>query len=181
MDTRKTVVLRETIYCEVDQEVTTPIHRLAGVGVIVNPFAGQFQEDLSSLFDIGFSLGERLMAEITPLLPGSVVSYGKAAIVGASGDLEHGHALLHPKLGKPVRDAIGGGAALIPSAVKLAAIGTAIDVPLGHKEDAWSFDHFDAMTVSVADAPRANEILMVVAVADGGRPNPRVGKQRAVV
>ena len=84
--------------------------------------------------------------------------------------------MIHPKLGKPMRAAVGGGKALIPSNAKVAAMGTPIDVPLGHKDEAWSFDHFDTMTVMVADAPRADEIAMCMAVSDGPRTNPRVGK-----
>ena len=120
------------------------------------------------------------MARMLPLLDGPAVSYGKGAIVGVDGDLEHGHALLHPRLGKAMRDPIGGGQALIPSAAKVGAAGAVLDVPLGHKDDAWSFDHFDAMTISVADAPRPGEILMAIALADGGRPVPRTGKARIV-
>ncbi|MEM1315939.1 MAG: amino acid synthesis family protein, partial [Pseudomonadota bacterium] len=93
----------------------------------------------------------------------------------AAGDLEHGGALIHPRLGKPMRAAVGGGAALIPSNAKIGALGACLDVPLGHKDEAWSFDHFDTLTVTVADAPRADEILLVMAVADGGRPRPRCG------
>ena len=121
------------------------------------------------------------MELILPQLAGPAVSYGKAAIVGISGDLEHGHAMIHPKLGKAMRDPIGGGEALIPSAAKVASAGTGIDIPLGHKDDAWSFDHFDAMSISVADSPRPDEILMAIVLCDGGRPLPRVGKTRAAV
>jgi hypothetical protein len=95
--------------------------------------------------------------------------------------MEHGAAIIHPKLGKPMREAIGGGAAIIPSNAKVAAAGTPIDVPIGHKDDVWSFDHFDTMTVVVPDAPRPDEIVVVMAVADGGRPRPRSGKGRAAV
>ena len=80
-----------------------------------------------------------------------------------------------------MREAVGGGEALIPSNVKVAAAGASIDVPLGHKDNAWSFDHFDTLTIAVPDAPRPDEIVVVVAVADGGRPHPRVGQSRAVV
>jgi hypothetical protein len=151
------------------------------VGIVNNPFAGKFVEDLDELFDLGETLGQHLMTMMLPRLPGPAVSYGKAAIVGIDGDLEHGHAMIHPKLGKAMRDPIGGGQALIPSAAKVASAGSAIDVPLGHKDDAWSFDHFDAMTVVVADAPRADEIMMAIVICDGGRPVPRVGKARATV
>ena len=179
-DIRKVVVLKEVVMREGGRDAAQPICRVAGIGVFANPCAGRFVEDLSALFDVGFTLGQALMERVLPLLDGPAVSYGKGAIVGVDGDLEHGHALLHPKLGKAMRDPIGGGQALIPSAAKVGAAGAALDVPLGHKDDAWSFDHFDAMTVSVADAPRPGEILMAIALADGGRPVPRTGKVRVV-
>mgnify|MGYP000335851828 FL=1 len=100
---------------------------------------------------------------------------GEAAIVGVDGELEHVGAMIHPKLGKPMRAAVGGGQALIPSNAKVAGVGVPIDIPLGHKDEAWSFDHFDTMTVMVADAPRPGEIVMCVAISDGARPHPRVG------
>ena len=178
-DLRKRVVLREIIYGEGGMSAPAPIARVVGLGVIANPFAGVVVQDLSRLFDVGLELGKALMAEMMPLLDFPACSYGKAAIVGAGGDLEHGHALLHPKLGKAMREPIGGGQALIPSAAKVGAVGTSIDIPLGHKDDAWSFDHFDTLTVSLADAPRPDEIVLAIAVADGGRPVPRVGKARA--
>ncbi|KIC11633.1 peptide synthetase [Leisingera sp. ANG-M1] len=181
MKLRKIAVYSETLFAEAGQDAPAPVTRVAACGILANPFAGRFEEDLSPLFDMGEALGERLMQAALPHLPGRAVSYGKAAIVGVNGDIEHGHALLHPKLGKVMRAPVGGGKALIPSAAKLAAAGAALDVPLGHKDDAWSFDHFDAMTVSVADSPRPDEIMMVVALADGGRLNARVGKARAAV
>ena len=132
-------------------------------------------DDLSELFDAGGVLGESLADQLMPLLDGPVVSYGKAAVVGTGGEFEHGGALLHPKLGKPMRAAIGGGEAVIPSNVKVGPAGTTIDIPLGHKDEPWSFDHFDTMSVSVADAPRPDEIVMFIAFADGGRVHPRCG------
>lgn len=89
---------------------------------------------------------------------------------------EHGAALLHPRLGKPVRQAIGGGKALMPSNVKVANAGTAIDLSLGHKDEAWSFDHIDTMTIAIPDAPRPNEIVVCLAMSDGARPRARVGQ-----
>ena len=176
---RKRVVQRETTYGEGGLSASMPVARVAGLGVIANPFAGAVVQDLSRLFDVGFNLAEDLMSEMVPLLARPACSYGKAAIVGTRGDLEHAHALLHPKLGKAMREPIGGGQALIPSAAKVGAAGTSIDMPLGHKDDAWSFDHFDAMTVSLSDAPRPDEILLAIAIADGGRPSSRIGKARA--
>ncbi len=175
MDVRKTVIIKETIEADAVGEACHPITRVVAVAVIRNPFAGRFVEDLSPLFDIGGQLGERLMADAVKMLAGPPVSYGKAAIVGIAGDMEHGGAMLHPKLGKPMRAAVGGGKSLIPSNAKVAAAGVPIDLPLGHKDEAWSFDHFDTVTVMVADAPRPDEIVLCMAVADGGRPHPRVG------
>ena len=175
MDIRKTIIIKETIESDGFGKTCKPITRVVAVAVIQNPFAGHFVEDLSPLFDMGGQLGERLMSDAVKLLAGSPVSYGKAAIVGISGELEHGGAMIHPKLGKPMRAAVGGGKALIPSNAKVAAAGTPVDIPLGHKDEAWSFDHFDTMTVMVADAPRAEEIVMCMAVSDGPRPHPRVG------
>lgn len=175
MNIRKTVLIRESIEADGVGKACDPIVRVAAVAVIRNPFAGRFVEDLSSLFDLGGQLGERLMDDAVGMLAGPPVSYGKAAIVGVAGDLEHGGAMIHPKLGKPMRAAVGGGQALIPSNAKVAAAGAHIDLPLGHKDEAWSFDHFDTMTLMVADAPRPDEIVLCMAVADGARPHPRVG------
>ena len=115
------------------------------------------------------------MAQAIPLLQNPVVSYGKAALVGVMGDLEHGGAMIHPKLGAPMRAAVGGGQSVIPSNAKIGSPGTSIDIPLGHKDNPWSFDHFDTLTVMIADAPRPDEIVLCVAYADGGRPHPRCG------
>ena len=175
MDVRKTVIMKETIEADGLGEACDPITRVVAMAVVRNPCAGRHVADLAPLFDLGGRLGERLMGEAVALLAGPPVSYGKAAIVGVAGDLEHGGAMIHPKLGKPMRAAVGGGKALIPSNAKVAAVGTAIDLPLGHKDEAWSFDHFDTITVMVADAPRPDEIVLCMAVADGGRPQPRVG------
>ncbi len=175
MNVRKTLFLKEVIEADNVGKACSPITRVVAMTVFQNPFAGRFEEDLSPLFDISRALGERLMEDVVAQLAGPPVSYGKAAIVGVDGDLEHGGAVIHPKLGKPMRDAVGGGAALIASNAKVAALGSPIDMPLGHKDEAWSFNHFDTITVMVADAPRPDEIVLCMGVADGGRPHPRVG------
>ncbi|WP_366655495.1 amino acid synthesis family protein [Fodinicurvata sp. EGI_FJ10296] len=172
---RKLVTLRETINSEMGRELPTPITRALGAAVIANPYAGRYAEDLGDLFAIGGDLGGRIAAEVAGLLVGPAVAYGKGALVGMSGEMEHGGACIHPMLGKPMRGAIGGGGAVIPSNVKMAALGASLDVPLGHKDNVWSFDHFDTMTVAIADAPRHDEIVVVLAFADGGRPFPRCG------
>ena len=117
-----------------------------------------------------------LVAEAMRALPNAPVSYGKAAIVGTGGDIEHAAAILHPRMGRPIREAIGGGTAIITSNVKVAAAGASIDVPLTDKDDAWNFDRIDTLTVMVPDAPRPGEIVVIVALSDGGRPRPRVDK-----
>lgn len=153
-----------------------PLTRVVAVAVLRNPLAGADRADLSELFDYGASLGALLAAEAVAALDGPPVSYGKAAIVGTSGAAEHGAALLHPRFGKPVRAAIGGGKALMPSNVKLGGLGAVIDLPLGHKDDPWSFDHIDTLSVAVPDAPLPKEILVCLGIADGARVRARVGK-----
>ena len=171
------MAVQETITADVFDRPCAPIVRVALLAVIRNPFAGRFEDDLSPLFDLGGLAGERLSDAAVALLDGAPVSYGKAAIVGVAGELEHGAAMMHPKLGKPLRRAVDGGKALIPSNAKVGPVGAAIDIPLGHKDDGWSFDHFDTMTVMVGDAPRPDEIVLAVAVATGGRPHPRAGNR----
>jgi hypothetical protein len=175
MGIRKTMIIHETIAADESGKPCAPITRVVALAVIGNPFAGAFAEDLSPLFDAGGQLGARLMGDAVKLLAGQPVSYGKAAIIGVAGSLEHGAAVIHPKLGKPMRAAVGGGRALIPSNAKVAPLGSAIDIPLGHKDEAWSFDHFDTITVMIADAPRPDEIVLCMAVSDGPRTHPRVG------
>ncbi len=175
MRVRRIVTIKDVVHSDPYGRSCDPITRIATAAVVYNPCAGGYVEDLSELFAIGGALGERLMADIVGQLSAPPVSYGKAAIVGAAGDMEHGGAMIHPKHGKPMRAAVDGGKSLIPSNAKLGNIGSAIDVPLGHKDEAWSFDHFDTIVVSVADAPLPEEIVLIMAVADGGRVNPRVG------
>src|SRR5216684_3680850 len=157
---RRSLLLRDTVNSDMGQAANRPIVRAVAMAVIGNPFAGRYIEDLTELFEAGRSLGEQLMPDLVRLLPHSPVSYGKGAIVGLDGEFEHGGACIHPMLGKPMR---------------VAACGASLDVPLTHKDDSWSFDHFDTVTVSMPDAPRADEIVVVMAVADGGRLHPRCG------
>ena len=180
LQARKILVTKESVYADGGRDAKHPVTRVIGIAVIANPCAGRFVDDLAAMFDLGAEIAERLAPEMIALLPGSPIAYGKAAIVGVNGELEHAAALLHPKMGKPMRAAIGGGEAIIPSTSKVAAAGATIDVPLGQKDNVWSFDEIDTVTVSVADAPRPDEIVVVVAISDGGRPHPRVGKGRIV-
>jgi hypothetical protein len=177
-DIRKLVVTIEETHREAGKGVSPATRKAAAVAVIANPFAGKYVEDLTPLIDIGEELGGLLAKRAIAALGidgGRAESYGKAAIVGEGGELEHAAAILHPKMGKPVREALVKGAALIPSAKKLGTMGTPIDVPLGHKDAAFVRTHFDGMEVRLADAPRADEILVAIVVTDSGRPLPRVG------
>lgn len=175
---RKTLLVRETVFAEAGGDAPRPVNRVAAIAVIANPCAGRFVEDLTALIDLGEDLGALLGAQAAAALGGPVAGYGKSAIVGTSGDVEHAAAVLHPKLGRPFREAAGGGRAIIPSTTKVAGAGTPVDVPLGNKDEVWSFDELDTMTVFVPDAPRPDEIVVVLAVSDGGRPRPRVGNRR---
>lgn len=175
---RKIVTFVEETRTEMGKPVNPPTRRAAAAAVIENPFAGRYVEDLTELMEIGEELGALLTERAVSALeiPGaSAESYGKAAAVGENGELEHAAAILHPKLGTPVRKALGKGAALIPSSKKRGGPGVALDIPLGHKDAAFVRSHFDGMEIRVNDAPRANEILVAIAVTDSGRPLPRVG------
>jgi hypothetical protein len=180
MDIRRLLLVKDVVYAEGGLPSVVPVTRVAACAVIANPLAGRAVDDLGELIPLGAELGELLTREALSMLEKQVMSYGKAAIVGVSGDIEHAAAILHPRMGKPIRDAIGGGQAIIPSNVKIGSVGAGIDVPLGHKDDVWSFDQIDTITVMVPNAPRPDEIVVVVALADGGRPRPRVSKAGAV-
>jgi hypothetical protein len=176
MEIRRLTLVKDVVYFEGGLPAKLPVTRVAACAVIANPLAGKAQDDIEELLAFGSSLGERLVQEALAVLTRPAISYGKAAIVGTSGDLEHAAAILHPRLGAPMRAALGGGAAIIPSNVKIGAVGETIDVPLGDKDDVWAFDQFDTLSVSVPNSPRPDEIVVIVALADGGRPRPRVRK-----
>ena len=175
---RKLVVEVEETRIEMGRTVVPPTRKALAMAVIDNPCAGRYVENLDELVAIGEELGGLLGAKCVEALgiaPGAAQSYGKAAIVGEAGELEHAAAILHPKLGAPLRKAVEKGAALVPSAKKRGGLGTAIDVPLGHKDAAFVRSHFDAMEARVSDAPRPGEIVVAVVVTDSGRPHPRIG------
>jgi hypothetical protein len=175
MRIRKLVTVTEEVLEDGGRKAARPVKKVAAIAVIANPFAGRFVEDLGELITTGEQLGELLGQRAAAALGAPVHSYGKAAVVGENGEYEHAAAILHPTLGTPFRAAVGGGKAIIPSAKKLGGPGTPIDVPLHFKDAAFVRTHFDAMEVRCPDAPRANEILVALAVTDGGRPHPRVG------
>ena len=175
---RKLIVQVDETRIEMGKTIEPPTRRALAMAVIENPYAGRFEPNLDELVAIGEELGGLLgdrCVQALGIAPGRAHSYGKAAIVGEAGELEHAAAILHPKLGATLRKAVDKGAALVPSAKKRGGLGTAIDVPLGHKDAAFVRSHFDAIEARVADAPRANEIVVAVAVTDSGRPLPRIG------
>jgi hypothetical protein len=178
MEVRKYVTIVEETVMEGGRKVDPPTRKAAAIAVIKNPFAGKYVEDLSPLIDIGEELGGILgkrAVEALKIPPKNAESYGKAAIVGVDGELEHAAAILHPKLGGPLREAVGGGKAIIPSAKKMGGPGTEIDVPIHYKDAAFVRSHFDAMSIRVTDAPRSDEIVVAIVVTDSGRPHARIG------
>ena len=175
---RKLVTTVDEIHSEMGKTISPPTRRAAAIAVIQNPFAEFYQEDLEDLMSIGEQLGSLLgkkCIEALGIEPSEAESYGKAALIGENGELEHGAALLHPRMGAPLRREVGKGAALVPSSKKRGSMGDALDIPLGHKDAAYIRSHFDGMEVRINDAPRANEILVAIAITDSGRPLPRVG------
>lgn len=175
---RKIAVSVEETHQEAGQEISPATRKAVAVAVIRNPFAGGFTEDLTPLMEIGAELGGLLgekCVEALGIKPAQAESYGKAAMVGEGGELEHAAAILHPQLGAPLRIAVEKGAALVPSSKKMGGPGQALDVPLGHKDAAYVRSHFDGIEVRLNDSPRSGEIMVAVAVTDSGRPLPRVG------
>ena len=175
---RKMVTVVDEIHYEMGQQINPPTRRAAAIAVIENPFADKYVEDLEMLMQIGEELGAILGKRCIKALgikPSAAQSYGKAALIGENGELEHGAAILHPRMGAPLRKEVEKGAALVPSSKKRGSMGVSLDIPLGHKDAAYVRSHFDGMEVRVNDAPRANEILVAIAVTDSGRPLPRVG------
>jgi hypothetical protein len=176
MEIRKLVTIVDEVRLEAGRPVDPPIRRVISAAVLTNPHAGEYVEDLTNLIEASVGLSEMLSRTAVAHLDGKGVhSYGKGAIVGSRGELEHAAALLHPKFGNPLREACGGGKAIIPSAKKRGGPGTPLDIPLHYKDAAFVRSHFDAVELRIVDAPADDEIVIAVAVTDGGRPHPRVG------
>ena len=176
MELRKIAIFVDDVLSEGGRELASPTRRVAACGVIRNPFAGKPPiDDFSELVDISVDAGEVLtqraleaLGEIEPR------AYGKGAIVGVAGDLEQGAAMIHVRVGLPIRRQAGGGPALIPGNAKVGPMGATIDIIFGGMENSWDYDTMDAMTISVPDAPKPDEILLVIAFLCGSRPNARI-------
>lgn len=176
---RKVVSVAETTRVEMGRPVPGLRRKVATGVVITNPWAGRFVEDLAPLVELGAELGAVLVDEALAALgvdAGDVSAYGKAAVVGTDGEIEHAAALIHPRFGAPVRARLGRGPAIIPSTKLLGGPGTRIVAPLTNCDDIWAFDEMDAIAITVDDAPRPDEVLAVLALAVGGRPLHRIVK-----
>ncbi len=173
LDIRKIVVQLEEIRREAGRVVEGDKKKVTVAAVIRNPFAGRYTENLEPLYELGAEVSGLLATrgvEALGLEPGSVTSYGKGAIVGVDGEIEHAAALIHPRFGAPVRAAVVKGDDIIPSTKKVGAPGSTIVMPLTNKDSIWAFDDMDSTEISVPDAPKADEILVAVCLGAGGRP-----------
>lgn len=176
MEIRKLVTIIDEVRTEAGQPISPPITRVITAAVLENPHAAQYVEDLTDLSEASIELSHLLATAAVAHLDGRPVhSYGKGGIVGTAGELEHVAAMLHPKFGAPFREACGGGKSIIPSAKKRGGAGTPLDVPVHYKDAAFVRSHFDAVELRIVDAPTPTELVIAVAVTDGGRPLPRIG------
>jgi hypothetical protein len=173
---RKLVVVVEETRFEAGRAVPADVRKYVVAAVLHNPLAGRYVDDLEPLVVAGEKLGTFLASRAleSGLTAESVQGYGKAALVGAAGELEHGAALLHPRFGKAVRAVVSGTNSMMPSTAKRAVPGTTIDIPLHHVRDQWNFDCFDTVSFCVSDAPAFDEVLVALAFAVGGRPLARI-------
>jgi Amino acid synthesis len=171
---RKWVTFREEIQSDGERELERPLRRAAVAVVCTNPYADRWSDDLAELIDFGEYLGDELTRRCQEALGEPVEAYGKGGIVGEHGELEHVAAVLHPRFGAPTRDRVGG-VSILPSVKKRAAMGATLDIPVHHIKAMLVRSHFDAVTISVPDAPGANELLLALAVTNAGRPHARIG------
>ena len=173
---KRTLTFIDEVGVEAGQQVTPPLRKVAVGAIIDNPFAGRFERDLGPLTKASEEIGRQICRIAVALLsPHRPESYGKAAIIGMNGEQEHGVAMLTTVFGNVMREAAGGGKAWISSITKRAAPGATIDIPLAHKDALYVHSHYDGITITLPDAPLPNEIAVICAFANRGRPNHRVG------
>lgn len=180
---RKVVSILEETSMEAGKRLQKPVRKCAAIAVIENPYAGRYFESLELFFDYGEKLGALLVSRALKTLGTTseeakerVEGYGKGAVVGLEGEMEHPHAITHPRFGAPVRGALGGVdycKAIIPSTIKMGAAGTQVDIPIVNKRALWVVSHFDTMTVGIPDAPLPNEIMVALVLTESGRPLER--------
>jgi hypothetical protein len=178
---RKQALIREEVFHEGGPRAAVPQVRLAMVSVIANPFAGRYEPEIAGFMEdlkpLGLAMARRMLAELGGEKK-AVQGYGKGAIVGAAGELEHG-ALWHVPGGYAMREALGGALAIVPSTKKVGAVGARLDVPVTHVDASYVRSHFDAMEVGLNDAPKADELALVLVMTTGPRVHERVGGLRA--
>jgi hypothetical protein len=178
---RKRLTLVEEIFHEGGPVASVPLRRAAALVVIRNPFAGNYVEKIEGFMDALKPLGLEMAKSLVTALGGDlkvVEGYGKGAIVGSAGELEHG-ALWHVPGGYAMREVLGGAKAIVASTKKVGGPGTRLDIPITHINASYVRSHFDSMEVGIADAPRADEILLALVMTTGARVHARVGGLKA--
>lgn len=175
IEVRKFVTVVEHVVREAGIDVSPPLRKVAVAAVVRNPYAGRYSEDLSEIVGPSRELGVELGRLLAETMGGPVQGYGKAALVGTNGELEHTHAFLTSALADHLREAVGGGKAWIASTGKRGAMGAEIDVPLAYKDALFVRSHYDTITVRVPDAPEPDEVVVILAGSNRGRPNFRLG------
>jgi hypothetical protein len=181
VEIRKTVTVIEEIFHEGGPVAHKPLRRAACLAVIKNPFAGQYVENINGFMDDLKPLGLDMANTLVRVLGGDaklVEGYGKGAIVGSAGEIEHG-ALWHVPGGYGMREVLGGAKAIVASTKKVGGPGTRLDVPITHINASYVRSHFDAMEVGISDAPRADEIVLALVMTTGPRIHARVGGLKA--
>ncbi len=178
---RKLAIVVETIFHEGGPAPATPLRRGAALAVIANPFAGRYVADIEGFMDdlkpFGLSLAKQLL-EALGGDPKAIEGYGKGAIVGAAGELEHG-ALWHVPGGYAMREILGDAKAIVASTKKVGGPGTRLDIPVTHINASYVRSHFDAFEVGLTDAPKADEMLLALVMTTGARIHARVGGLKA--
>ena len=175
MDIKCVLSFVDEVRTEAGQRVDPPLRKVAVAAIIDNPFTGRFVPDLKPLTEASVEIGRHICGLAVSVLGYQPESYGKAAVIGTHGEQEHGVAMLTTVFGNVMREAAGGGKAWISSFTKRAGPGAAIDIPLAHKDALYVRSHYDGITITLPDAPLPDEIAVICAYANRGRPNHRVG------
>ena len=181
LEIRKYATSVEEILHEGGPPGAHPLRRASILAVIANPFAGSYHQDIAPFMETLKPLGLDLAGRLVQALGGdlkSIEGFGKGAIVGEAGEIEHG-ALWHVPGGYAMREILGRAKAIVPSTKKVGTIGARLDVPVTHINASYVRSHFDAMEVGIADAPRSDEIVVALVMTTGARVHERVGGLRA--
>ncbi len=180
VNVRKLVLNVEDVWHDNGPRLAQPLRRGSLAAVLRNPYAGRYVADIQPMMEALKPLGREMAARLVEALGGAarIEAYGKGALIGLSGELEHG-ALWHVPGGYGMRNLLEGSHAIVPSTTKIGPAGAAVDVPIHHRVAAYVRSHFDSIEVRVADAPRPDEMLLVIAMTTGPRPHERVGGLRA--